>query len=470
VLFSSPIFLFAFLPISLLSYYIVPPFLRNPTLLALSVIFYLWGESAHAHVLLISIAITYLAGLRLERASRSNSGRLVLGAAIAGNLFLLITYKYVGFLRGIFMSPHAASDVALPLGISFFVFHSISYLVDVYLEKARSQQKLGKFSLYIVLFPQLIAGPIVRYQDVAEQLSEREHSINGFVDGIERFILGLGKKTFIANSLGSFVDGIFQSPPETLSCGTAWLGVASYGLQLYMDFSGYSDMAIGLSLMFGFRIRENFYYPYAAQSVQQFWQRWHISLSTWFRDYLYIPLGGNRHGEKATYRNLVIVFALCGLWHGAQWSFVFWGLYHGLFLVLERAFLSRWLEQAWRPMRHAYLLLVVTTGWVFFRSPDLIYAWGYLSRLVDFRMGSATCTYMLANVWNCYLPFVILVACISSVPTWEYIAERTLLSDQLQRGTGSRAALRLSFLAAVLILSSSWLAAGTYNPFIYFRF
>src|SRR5260221_554523 len=324
----------------------------------------------------------------------AHARRRRLAVAIAGNLAALALFKYANFTVAnvntlapvLAITPFALATIPLPLGISFFTFHAISYVVDVYKRNADAERNIPRFALYILLFPQLIAGPIIRWRDIAAQLPTREQRVADFAYGARRFVLGLGKKVLIANTLGRAADAIFGLPAGELSTPLAWLGLFCYTLQIYFDFSGYSDMAIGLMRMFGFRILENFNYPYVSRSIREFWRRWHISLSTWFRDSLYIPLGGNQRGERRAYANLVIVFLLCGLWHGASWPFVLWGGWHGAFLVAERAGLDRVLRRI-GGFTHVYALLAVMGGWVLFRCDTLTKAAQYYAALSGFADG-----------------------------------------------------------------------------------
>jgi len=356
MLFSEPVFVFLFLPLLLLGYALTPRAAQNTLLLLASLLFYAWGEGFFVLVMLGSIAFNYLVGLLLEAGrGRRRLRPLALLLGVAGNLALLIVFKYAGFLvtnlnlllAGLKLPALPVPALHLPIGISFFTFQAMSYVIDVYRDRIPVQKHPLRIALYIALFPQLIAGPIVRYQHIARQLTRRVVTRPGLAEGIRRFILGLGKKMLLANVLAVPVDKIFAIPAHQLTTSVAWLGVVCYALQIYFDFSGYSDMAIGLGRMFGFRFLENFRYPYLARTITDFWRRWHISLSSWFRDYVYIPLGGNRRGPLRTYRNLVIVFLLCGLWHGASWTFVAWGLFHGLFLAIERLGGWAW-PDSWR--------------------------------------------------------------------------------------------------------------------------
>ena len=353
MLFTSPVFLFLFLPLVLGLYVFLPSKWRNAWLLIASLFFYAWGETFYTLIMLASITANYVFGLLIEWQRDTAAMRPLMVGAVVVNLLLLIGFKYANFLLRslnvllghLGIAPLYLAPVHLPIGISFFTFHALSYVIDVYRADARGQKNFVRVALYVTLFPQLIAGPILRFHQVADQFVRRQVSLPLFAAGVRRFLVGFGKKVLIANTLAVPADAIFGADSATLSSGAAWLGIVCYTLQIYFDFSGYSDMAIGLGKMFGFRFPENFNYPYVSRSIKEFWRRWHISLSTWFRDYLYIPLGGNRVSSWRNHLNLVIVFFLCGLWHGASWTFVIWGLYHGVFLVIERPVVSRWFDR-----------------------------------------------------------------------------------------------------------------------------
>ncbi|MGE3803826.1 MAG: MBOAT family protein, partial [Gemmataceae bacterium] len=415
--------------------------------------------------------------------ARARRGLLVLALFI--NLGMLAFFKYAGFcveqlnalLTACGLEPLYLRTPHLPIGISFFTFQALSYVIDVYRGVVTPQRNPLHFGLYLSLFPQLIAGPIVRYRDVAAQIAARVVTREGFALGVQRFIIGLGKKMLLANTLAAAADRAFATPPGDLSLAAAWLGLFCYSLQIYFDFSGYSDMAIGLGKMFGFDFLENFNYSYVARSITEFWRRWHLSLSSWFRDYLYVPLGGNRQGTRRTYANLMIVFLLCGLWHGASWTFVAWGAYHGLFLVLERLGLGRRLEQVGLPVQHAYTLLVVMAGWVLFRADTLALAMSYFEALLGLGAGGLWSPLVLEH---CTLEtlLVLLIAVPGATPVlptlrawaarhFESWREQERLAWPLEiayHGLGTLG------LGTVFALSACSLAGGTYNPFIYFRF
>ncbi|MCC6195184.1 MAG: MBOAT family protein [Burkholderiales bacterium] len=471
MVFASPIFLFLFLPLVLAAYYAVARGARNAVLLVASLGFYAWGEAPYLALVLGSVAFNYAIGAAIGGSADAARRKRWLAVGIAGNLLALGLFKYANFAVAnvnalaplLAITPIAVAAIPLPLGISFFTFHAISYVVDVYKGNASAERNLPRFALYILLFPQLIAGPIIRWRDIATQLREREQRLADFAYGVRRFVLGLGKKVLVANTLGAVADRVFALPAAELTAPLAWLGLACYTLQIYFDFSGYSDMAIGLMRMFGFRILENFNYPYISRGIREFWRRWHISLSNWFRDYLYIPLGGNQRGERRAYANLVLVFLLCGLWHGASWPFVLWGIWHGAFLVVERAGLDGFLRRL-GPLSHVYALAVVMGGWVLFRCETLAQAVSYYAALAGQAVGDPV-RRPLAEFLDPFVLFTLAVAIVFATP----------LARTIGRWRDRHAgALILSFdvawLSAVFVLSSAFLAAGTYNPFIYFRF
>ena len=484
MVFSSTIFLFLFLPIVLFLYLLCGRKLRNLILLSASLFFYAWGENLYVILMLVSICLNYIFGLWIDRSQRAGAkGKIPLALAIVANLGLLGFFKYANFLvanlNGLLvkleMSPITLQEVHLPIGISFFTFQALSYVIDLYRKESPVQKNPVNIALYISLFPQLIAGPIVRYNSIAAQISERSTRVEDVVYGVRRFIIGLGKKVLLANVMGRTADYIFSLPPDRIPMELAWLGAVSYTLQIYYDFSGYSDMAIGLGRMFGFRFMENFNYPYISKSVREFWRRWHISLSSWFRDYLYIPLGGSRKGGARTYVNLLLVFFLCGLWHGASWTFVIWGFFHGSFLVLERTRLGKTLLKNMPGLlKHVYVLLVVIVGWVFFRSETFDYALGYLWAMVNFDTPPLYNSQIFININNeFYLAFLVAIVC--SAPVYQVI---TRFFDGLSEKQGGGQALiggawsliNGCFLGFIFLYSVANILGGAYNPFLYFRF
>ncbi|KJR96998.1 MAG: alginate O-acetyltransferase [Desulfobulbaceae bacterium BRH_c16a] len=482
MVFSSITFLFFFLP-AVLAITFCSGKWKNPALLLASLLFYAWGEGIYLLVMIGSIVMNFTCGRLMRRGTSSeNPSRTVLLLAIIGNFALLGFFKYANFiaenLNTLLVQVHLPSielgAVHLPIGISFFTFQAVSYLIDVYRGKVQAQTSLIRLGLYISLFPQLIAGPIVRYHDIATSLAKRKVDMADFSAGVQRFLLGLSKKVLLANPLAFTADKIFALPQSDLTSPLAWLGAICYTLQIYYDFSGYSDMAIGLGRMFGFRFLENFNYPYISGSIREFWRRWHISLSSWFRDYLYIPLGGSRRGKLRTYLNLLIVFLLCGLWHGASWTFVCWGLYHGFFLVIERTRLGSALDLLWRPLRYSLTLCIIVVGWVIFRSDSIGFAFSYLG--IMFGAAEETGRLSLSMYTNQKLIFELTMAVIFAVPVLPALRK---LHDRLIGRCSTSTAFsleaflaigRLSVLAVLSYFSAISLAAGVYNPFIYFRF
>jgi alginate O-acetyltransferase complex protein AlgI len=486
MVFSSVTFLFLFLPLTLVTYFLTPVRYKNWLLLCASLVFYAWGEVAFVFIMMASIVFNWAFGLWMDAAQRKKGGvstRAVLICSLVFNLGLLVFFKYFNFIMenansvaSLFGgSPVHWNAIPLPLGISFFTFHSMSYIFDVYREKSKVQRNLANIALYIALFPQLIAGPIIRYHDIARQLVQRRVNRAGFVAGIRRFILGLSKKVLIANSMGAIADKIFSVPASDMAFSIAWLGVISYSLQIYYDFSGYSDMAIGLGKMFGFEFRENFMFPYISRSVREFWTRWHISLSTWFRDYLYIPMGGNRYGEGKTYVNLLTVFVLCGLWHGASWTFLAWGIWHGLFLVLERTAFGRVLKGSWGWIQHSYTILVVVLGWILFRADNMNMVLSFLRNMIGAGQIAST-AYPLGLYLNVETLLVLGIgilcstkACIRMGMGKGYLPELGEVGTPSSSGIFGQITAYAGSMAlfGLCVLS---LASGTHNPFIYFRF
>ena len=476
MVFASPLFLFLFLPATLGFHFLLPRRFRNAALLVASLAFYAWGEARYVPLVAGSVAFNWWMGTRIADAEAAARRRRWLAGAVAGNLAALALFKYANFAVDNFdaiapilgLSPLALAHIPLPLGISFFTFHAISYVVDVYKRTAAPQRSIREFALYILLFPQLIAGPIIRYRDIAAQLVAREPNLAEIAYGVRRFVLGLGKKLLIANTLGPAADAVFAVPGPELATRAAWLGIVCYTLQIYFDFSGYSDMAIGLMRMLGFRVLENFDHPYIARSIREFWRRWHISLSNWFRDYLYIPLGGNRRGRRRAYANLVVVFTLCGLWHGASWPFILWGAWHGAFLVAERAGLDRALGR--HPgIAHAYTLAAVMGAWVLFRSDTLAHAADYYAALLGLS-GADPALHPLAEHVDALLAVTLVAAIVLATPATAHLAKWRNAVQRRSRGSSLALAADGAWIALVFVASAAMLAAGTYNPFIYFRF
>ncbi len=480
MVFSSPTFLFYFFPLFFVLYFVSGR--SNAVIFLLSLLFYAWGGLTHVPLLLFYIIVNYAAGLAVGAAPHK---RWILALGVALNLSLLLLFKYLGFLEDQAQTlaawlgggPLPQFRLALPLGISFFTFQGISYLVDISRGDVRPQRSLLKFAMYKTMFPQLIAGPIVRYRQIAGKIDGRRVSLFRLRHGAMLFALGLGQKCLLANTVAFPADAIFRLPDGQLTAGTAWLGTACYMVQIFFDFAGYSNMAIGMGHMMGFSFPANFNRPYCAQSVTEFWRRWHMSLSTWFRDYLYLPLGGNRGGVWRTYRNLILVFLLCGLWHGANWTFAVWGLYQGCFLIIERLGVARVLAGLWRPLRHLYLLLVVAAGWVIFRADSLSQAGHFFAVMSGWGEGSPG----LAPVARYLTPSVVTAlaaaAVITAMPQWSERRLRADLRRVLATIPRARAAVdgtvAIAFGAGSLALVAAAafsLATNTYNPFIYFRF
>jgi alginate O-acetyltransferase complex protein AlgI len=482
VVFSSIIFLFMFLPVTLFIYVIVGRRLRNYFLLFASLVFYAWGETAYVLIMLLSIVANYVAGLTIDHFKERPQAKLFLGFAVAFNIGLLSVFKYANFIvnnlntfLGFFELPTMAlQPVHLPIGISFFTFQAMSYVIDIYRRDAVVQRNPVNIGLYIALFPQLIAGPIVRFHDIAAQITHRYIRFQDFGEGVERFIIGLGKKVLIANQVAVISDQVFALKTGALSPGIAWLGVLCYTLQIYFDFSGYSDMAIGLGRMFGFRFLENFNYPYISKSVREFWRRWHISLSNWFRDYLYVPLGGSRHGNLRTYLNLLTVFFLCGLWHGASWNFVVWGLLHGFFLVIERLGFEKLLARLWVPLRHFYVLFVVMITWVFFRVDTISAALGYLAVMFGQAKGGTSPDALMQIGRDGQTAIIAGIIFSAPIFSWLNRFRYSGLSNRHRKMSmifgGTASAMKTVGLSLILYVSILFISSGAYNPFIYFRF
>ena len=496
MVFSSPVFLFLFLPWVLLLYFGLRVPLRNLVLLLASLFFYAWGETYLVLLMIASIFVNWGLGLWIGASDEQGRRRLGLVVGVVFNLGLLVVFKYADWLWavlghglaaiGLVAEPFAPlgsllegelsrqvfldarGGIRLPIGVSFFTFQALSYVIDVYRRNVDTQRSVVSFATYLSLFPQLIAGPIVRYHDVAQQIDNRKVTLDGFSYGVRRFVIGLGKKMLVANTVARIADQVFDLPAAELTPAVAWLGILGYTLQIYFDFSGYSDMAIGLGHMFGFRFLENFNYPYISRSITEFWRRWHISLSSWFRDYLYIPLGGSRAGAGRTYRNLVIVFLLCGLWHGASFAFVVWGLYHGFFLVIERMGVQRWMDARHSLVRHVYTLLVVMVGWVFFRADTLGYALSYIGAMFGVAAGDPA-MHPVALYADPTFIVAAIAGAIGSMPWLPRVRDWIAANVRGPAHAGLEVATLLG-IALVLLASAFELSAGVYNPFIYFRF
>lgn len=477
MLFSSMLFIWIFLPVVLLGNYILGRLplkykqrikLKNRFLLVASLIFYAWGGLYYLALMLAVIAINYFGGLWLTEIKVKKSRAWTLVLILATNLGLLFYFKYFNLfistieaIRKMEAGGLGLKEVVLPIGISFYIFQAMSYVIDLYLGKTKVQRNIFDFGLYVALFPQLIAGPIVQYKDIERQLYRRKGSPEMVADGIKRFCYGLAKKVLIANVLGETVDRIWESNLQHIGIGTAILGTVAYALQIYYDFSGYSDMAIGLGKMLGFTFKENFNLPYLASSIREFWRRWHISLSSWFREYVYIPLGGSRAGKGRMYLNLFIVFLLTGIWHGANYTFFFWGMYYALFIILERAFYGEFLEKhKW--FGHIYAIVVVAFGWIFFRADSFVDALTFIGGFVRFKADTVS-----------YLQFVSLKTFIALFLGILLSGPVQILTAKLREKTQEKALYRFGDILvqmALLLVCICWLTKGTYNPFIYFQF
>ena len=467
MVFSSLVFLFVFLPIILFLYYISKDTYKNYLLLTASLFFYAWGEPTYVIIMLVSIFFNFIFGKKVD-INKGSAKKTWLLISIVFNISMLGVFKYTGFfienLNLIFNLGIKNPGISLPLGISFFTFQAMSYVIDVYRKDAKVQNSFLNLALYISLFPQLVAGPIVRYQTVADQIDYRIHSLDKFTDGVTRFIVGLSKKVILSNSLGMLADTIFNTEVANLTVVSAWIGIVAYSLQIFFDFSGYSDMAIGLGKMFGFEFLENFNYPYISKSAGEFWRRWHISLGSWFRDYVYIPLGGSKKGKVRTYLNLFIVWFLTGFWHGASWTFIAWGLYFGILIALEKAFLDKILNRLFSPIRHLYLILVVMIGWIFFRADKFSYAFNYIKCLFGFNKNI-----LFNNVTISYINdygFIILISILFSIPIIPNINK--LLNRYNKYNVYY--IVKSFILMSMFVFTIIKLVNSTYNPFLYFRF
>ena len=464
MLFSSVTFLFCFLPFVIIVYYLINPVLRNFFLLAASLFFYAWGEPTYLLVMLGIISLNYLIGILISKFEKFKKIFLILG--IISNLGVLFFFKYIDFaitnINSIANLHLNLYKIALPIGISFYIFQSMSYIIDLYKGNVSAQYNICKFALYVSLFPQLIAGPIVKYRDIASEIDCRSASLEDIVEGIRRFIIGLGKKVLLANTLGEVTDKVYLAGTNDISISIAWLGAICYSLQIFFDFSGYSDMAIGLGRVFGFHFLENFNYPYISSSVTEFWRRWHISLSTWFKEYLYIPLGGNRVSKLRNTINLLIVFFATGLWHGASWNFVIWGLWHGMFLMIEKRILLVGNYETTlfhKLIRHIYVILVFLIGWVFFRADNLSIAIDYISVMIGLKTNNVV-GFGLFYYLNRKVAVIMIVSCLFCCP-WNYNFFEKLKGGFIAKDI---------ILLMILISSIASIASSGYNPFIYFRF
>ena len=460
MIFSSIPFIFFFFPLFLIIYYLVPFKLKNYVLLVFSLFFYAWGEPVYVFLMIVSCLINYIAGLLIEKFENKKKLWLILSIII--NLALIGFFKYANFLieniNTIFNLNINDLDIALPIGISFFTFQTMSYVIDVYRKEVKVSHNFFTFSTYVSMYPQLIAGPIVRYETVEQELEKRTINFDGYSKGLIRFLEGLFKKVLIANTVGFLWSVI--SANEMNSVLTAWLGIISFSLQIYFDFSGYSDMAIGMGKMLGFNYLENFNYPYIATSITDFWRRWHISLSSWFRDYVYIPLGGSRCKKIINIRNILVVWMLTGIWHGASWNFIIWGLYFGIILIIEKFVLKKYLEKLPKILKHLYAIILIIIGWLIFAFDDMTLLSSYMKQLLG--IGSN----FIDNNFMFYLTnygLIILFGIIFSTPIYKKIKEK------FSNNTIFKILVLIIYLI-LFVITLSFIVSDTYNPFLYFRF
>ena len=479
MVFSSFVFLLVFLPLVLFLYFISPRRLKNLVLLIASLIFYAWGEPVYVLIMLFSTVFDYTNGRLIEYfRAHGSPGKMkaALVVDLCGNLAILGFFKYADFVIGNINTITGAGlsllHIALPIGISFYTFQTMSYTIDVYRGNVPAQHNILDFATYVVLFPQLIAGPIVQYKTVAKELSKRKSSLVDFSEGVFRFSVGMAKKVLLANQIGALWNTISQM--HELTAATAWLGAIAYSFQIYFDFSGYSDMAIGLGRMFGFHFLENFNFPYMSKSITDFWRRWHISLSSWFKEYVYIPLGGNRKGMPRQIFNLLVVWMLTGLWHGANWNFVLWGLYYGVLLILEKLFLLRWLEKLPAWIGRVYSLFLVVIGWTIFAQTDMEELAGYLKAMFGIGVAGVNSDFFYLLSCNAVL-LVVLVLCSIDHRVWlgrlkkGHPAQGGNIYQAVQASRGLTLAKPVLMLV-LLVLSYAFLVGDSYNPFLYFRF
>ena len=476
MVFSSSLFLLFFLPLFLGVYFLAPTRFKNIVILVFSIGFYMWGAPKFIFVILASIVINYLLSKKIYQSKDEQHRKRWLIVSVILNVSVLLYFKYSNFfieninllLSDFGLRSLAWVNIVLPIGISFFTFHALSYIIDVYRGVNKPMNRLTDYAVYILLFPQLIAGPIIRYKEIANQIIDRksQETIDNKLTGMLRFIIGLSKKVLIANTLGVEVDKIFALPQEYLTTSLAWIGIIAYALQIYFDFSGYSDMAIGIARMIGFYFPENFNNPYIAQNITEFWKRWHMSLSRWMRDYLYIPLGGNRVKTKARlYFNLWIVFLISGFWHGASWNFIVWGAYHGFFLICDRLFFIRFTEKAGRIPSTLITFIIVLVGWVFFRSENLHSAFVYLEKMFSFNFMSPLSIPINNKVWF-FIAFGLFVSMMGSVK-WIETLENKFYQGRIT--LSAQAGLTVACAALFVICLGSITSSG-FNPFIYFQF
>ena len=470
MVFSSPVFVFLFLPVVYVLNKLLPLRAKNYLLILASLIFYAWGEPLYVILMLVSVTANYILALLIEASRQRRSAmRAWLVVCVIVNIGMLFVFKYANFfvanLNGLLGTSIPSPEIRLPIGISFFTFQAMSYVIDVYRDVSKAQKNYANVLLYISFFPQLIAGPIVKYHDIAMQIEQRTETAEKTVAGLRRFTIGLAKKLLIANTMGAVADKAFALPIGDVSIAVAWLGAITYSLQIYFDFSGYSDMAIGLAKLFGFELKENFLYPYTAGSIKLFWRKWHISLSTWFKEYLYIPLGGNRKGQARTVFNLVFVFFCTGLWHGAEWTFVVWGLFHGLFLMLERVGVIK--PERFKPkwLANVYTLLVVVVAFTIFRAETLSGGVWHIVKMFSGFTASAAAIRFVSETLTPTVIAMFVIGIIGATPLPSMLYKRIRSRKATLADYGS-----MALTLALLLVCAFALSSQTYNPFIYFRF
>ncbi len=475
MVFSSLLFLFRFLPIVLLLYFIAPGNLKNLVLFLMSLLFYAWGEPVYVVLMIFSTVVDYTHGMlvhRFKESGKISAAKWIVFSSAVINLALLGFFKYSNFLidniNQIFGSGIENLDLSLPIGISFYTFQTMSYTIDVYRGDAKVQKNIISFGAYVALFPQLIAGPIVQYKTIDEQLNSRIITLEGFAAGIRRFVIGLGKKVLLANNIGILWDGIYAGTMagDEVSVLMAWIGAAAFAFQIYFDFSGYSDMAIGLGLMFGFKFNENFDYPYESKSITEFWRRWHISLGTWFREYVYIPLGGNRKGKLFQLRNIFVVWMLTGIWHGASWNFMMWGIYFGIILIIEKFWLMKYLEKLPGFVRSVYTMFLVLISWMLFAFESLAAGTGYIGIMFGINAAGFADDKALYTLISYGIIFLMLIVGSTQLPkkiatkVWEKLGDESV----------SMTIISNVVLVVILMVSIAFIVDASYNPFLYFRF
>ena len=470
MVFSSLVFIFVFLPITLFIYYLSPKKFKNLVLLIASLIFYAWGEPIYIFLMIFTTIFSYFSAILIDKYKNGKGSSLAIFIlSVIMNLCVLCFFKYYGFfidnINNLFSMNINVKKLPLPVGISFYTFQTLSYIIDVYLQKVPVQKNIISFSTYVTMFPQLVAGPIVKYGDINKQLDNRKESLDKFGEGVSYFIRGLSKKVLLANNIGLLWSNVKALSPDKLSILSAWLGILAFTFQIYFDFSGYSDMAIGLGKFFGFDLMENFNYPYISKSITEFWRRWHISLGSWFREYVYIPLGGNKKGALKQYRNLFIVWFLTGFWHGANWNFIIWGLYFGVLITFEKIFILKWLDKLPSFINHIYTLIIIIVGWAIFEFENTNVMFSFIK--IMFGMGSnpfidsQSIYYLYTNL------FLFILAVVFSTPLPKKLFEKFIYNIKLNSYT------KLAVPAIYLILiflCTAYLVNETYNPFLYFKF